>query len=139
MQDGGSGPRRKSRSGDAQRRERCAGGRSARRAGGCHARHPAQGGRPIPHAEGVDAIPPELPALLRQEGHPELQAVQLDVAHGFGEQGLHRLEANIQPDNARCIASVRRLGFRREAFSPRYLRIGGEWRDHERWALPTDE
>jgi hypothetical protein len=102
-------------------------------------RHPAQGGRPIPHAEEVDAIPPELPALLRQEGHPELQAVQLDVAHGFGEQGLHRLEANIQPDNARSIASVRRLGFRREAFSPRYLRIGGEWRDHERWALPTDE
>jgi ribosomal-protein-alanine N-acetyltransferase len=34
---------------------------------------------------------------------------------------------------------VRRLGFRREGFSPRYLRIGAVWRAHERWALLTDE
>ena len=33
---------------------------------------------------------------------------------------------------------VRRLGFRREGMSPRYLRINGEWRDHERWALLAD-
>jgi [ribosomal protein S5]-alanine N-acetyltransferase len=67
------------------------------------------------------------------------EAVRLGVAYGFGELGLHRLEANIQPDNARSIALVRRLGFRREGFSPRYLRIGGVWRDHERWALLADE
>jgi [ribosomal protein S5]-alanine N-acetyltransferase len=67
------------------------------------------------------------------------EAVRLGVAYGFGELGLHRLEANIQPENARSIALVRRLGFRREGFSPRYLRIGGTWRDHERWALLADE
>ncbi|HEB3533278.1 GNAT family N-acetyltransferase [Burkholderia cenocepacia] len=61
----------------------------------------------------------------------------IDVA--FGELGLHRLEANIQPANHASIALVRRLGFRQEGFSPRYLRIGGEWRDHERWALLADD
>ena len=56
----------------------------------------------------------------------------------FREFGLHRLEANIQPDNVRSIQLVRRLQFRREGFSPRYLKIEGEWRDHERWALVAD-
>ena len=52
---------------------------------------------------------------------------------------LHRLGANIQPGNARSIRLVKRLGFRREGLSPRYLEIGGRWRDHERWALLREE
>jgi ribosomal-protein-alanine N-acetyltransferase len=52
---------------------------------------------------------------------------------------LHRVEANIQPNNAASIALVKRCGFRLEGFSPRYLKIAGEWRDHERWALLADE
>ena len=67
------------------------------------------------------------------------EAVRLASAHAFGALGLHRLEANIQPGNTRSIALVRRLGFRLEGFSPRYLRVDGEWRDHERWALLADE
>ncbi len=65
--------------------------------------------------------------------------VALVLRHAFSRAGLHRVEANIQPANARSIALVRRLGFRLEGFSPRYLRIGGEWRDHERWAILADE
>jgi [ribosomal protein S5]-alanine N-acetyltransferase len=67
------------------------------------------------------------------------EAVRLATVHAFQVLGLHRLEANIQPSNARSIALVKRLGFRLEGFSPRYLRMAGEWRDHERWALLADE
>lgn len=67
------------------------------------------------------------------------EAVRLATRFAFGAFGLHRVEANIQPDNLRSIALVRRLGFQREGFSPRYLRIGGKWRDHERWALLVDD
>ena len=57
------------------------------------------------------------------------------VCLAFGELKLHRLEANIQPGNEASIALVRSLGFAKEGYSPRYLKVGGEWRDHERWAI----
>jgi [ribosomal protein S5]-alanine N-acetyltransferase len=61
------------------------------------------------------------------------------ISDAFAGLGLHRLEANIQPDNSRSLAIVRRLGFKREGFSPRYLLIDGEWRDHERWAVLSED
>src|SRR5262245_9471836 len=65
-------------------------------------------------------------------------ALQKVVSDCFGKHGLHRLEANIQPDNAPSIRLVKRLGFRKEGFSEKYLKIGGRWRDHERWALTKE-
>ena len=67
------------------------------------------------------------------------EGMSLVIRYAFDEMKLHRLEANIQPENVASIALVRTLGFRLEGFSPRYLRINGEWRDHERWALLADE
>ena len=66
-------------------------------------------------------------------------AVRKTVDHAFTGLGLHRLEANIQPANQRSIALVKRVGFRKEGVSPRYLKIDGVWCDHERWALLADE
>ncbi len=67
------------------------------------------------------------------------EAMQLVLDLAFGPLALHRLEANIQPANAPSIALARRAGFRLEGFSPRYLLIGGRWRDHERYAITSDE
>jgi ribosomal-protein-alanine N-acetyltransferase len=63
------------------------------------------------------------------------EGLTLVIDDAFGALGLHRLEANVQPDNGASIRLVRRLGFRREGYSPRYLKINGRWRDHERWAI----
>jgi ribosomal-protein-alanine N-acetyltransferase len=57
------------------------------------------------------------------------------IRHAFHDAGLHRLEANIQPGNAASIGLVQSCGFAKEGFSPAYLKIGGKWQDHERWAL----
>lgn len=57
------------------------------------------------------------------------------LRHVFGPLELHRLEANIQPDNAPSIALVQSCGFLLEGYSPRYLKVAGRWRDHERWAV----
>ncbi|MGQ3053417.1 MAG: GNAT family N-acetyltransferase [Roseateles sp.] len=62
------------------------------------------------------------------------QALNDVVRHAFRHLGLHRIEANIQPDNAASIALARRCGFQLEGYSPKYLKIAGRWRDHERWA-----
>lgn len=64
-------------------------------------------------------------------------AAVLDKA--FGEHRLHRVEANIQPGNVASAGLVKGLGFRLEGHSPRYLQVGGKWRDHDRYALTREE
>ena len=65
--------------------------------------------------------------------------LELVLRHAFVDLDLHRIEANIQPGNHASIALARGAGFRREGFSRRYLKIGGRWRDHERWAILADD
>jgi ribosomal-protein-alanine N-acetyltransferase len=60
------------------------------------------------------------------------------IHHAFDELGLHRLEANIQPGNLASIGLARSTGYEYEGFSPRFLKIKGEWCDHERWAVLSD-
>lgn len=66
------------------------------------------------------------------------EGLQLLIDYAFGQLGLHRLEANIQPDNEPSVRLVESLGFVCEGYSPRFLMINGKWRDHERWALLAD-
>ena len=65
--------------------------------------------------------------------------MQLLLRRAFRELLLHRVEANVQPANLASAALVRRAGFVREGFSERYLKIGGRWRDHERWAIRAEQ
>lgn len=66
-------------------------------------------------------------------------AMPLVLRHAFRTLKLHRVEANIQPENRASLRLVRRVGFRKEGYSPRYLKIARRWRDHERWALLSEE
>ncbi len=66
------------------------------------------------------------------------EGLQLVIRHAFDHLELHRIEANIQPGNENSVRLVESLGFECEGYSPRFLRINGRWRDHERWALLAD-
>jgi ribosomal-protein-alanine N-acetyltransferase len=64
--------------------------------------------------------------------------IRLLFRHAFDELDLHRLEADIQPHNEASLRLVKRLGFRREGYSPEFILISGVWRDHERWAITSN-
>jgi ribosomal-protein-alanine N-acetyltransferase len=66
-------------------------------------------------------------------------AVALVCDHAFGAGGLHRLQADIRPENLPSQGLVERLGFRREGLLRRYLDIDGDWRDHYTYALLAED
>ena len=70
----------------------------------------------------------------RQKGFMS-KAFPLVLDYAFNQLDLHRIEANIQPENTTSIRFVARNGFRKEGFSPDYLYLNGAWKDHERWAM----
>jgi ribosomal-protein-alanine N-acetyltransferase len=66
-------------------------------------------------------------------------AMALAVDHAFGPGGLHRVEVNIRPENKPSRRVVEKLGFREEAYHPRYMHIDGGWRDHIGYALTAED
>jgi ribosomal-protein-alanine N-acetyltransferase len=66
-------------------------------------------------------------------------ALALSVDHAFRAGGLHRIEVNIRPENKASRRVVEKLGFREEAYHPRYLHIDGAWRDHIGYALTSED
>lgn len=67
------------------------------------------------------------------------EGLQLVLKHAFKKLKLHRVEANIQPGNRASIALVKRCGFVKEGFSRRFVKVCGQWKDHERWALLAED
>jgi [ribosomal protein S5]-alanine N-acetyltransferase len=67
------------------------------------------------------------------------EGLELVLRYAFSDLRLHRVQASIQPENERSIALVRGAGFRPEGLSLRYLKIGGRWRDHEHWAITSED
>ena len=67
------------------------------------------------------------------------EALHLVLRYAFENLKLHRIEANVQPENGNSKALLLRAGFRLEGFSPRYLKVLGRWRDHERWAIYRED
>jgi [ribosomal protein S5]-alanine N-acetyltransferase len=65
------------------------------------------------------------------------EGLGLVLRYAFTQLRLHRLDAAIQPGNHASLKLIRRLGFRREGYSPGMLFIDGAWRDHERWAITS--
>jgi ribosomal-protein-alanine N-acetyltransferase len=66
-------------------------------------------------------------------------AVALVCDHAFGPAGLHRVQADIRPENLPSQRLVERLGFQREGLLRRYLDIDGDWRDHLSYALLAED
>ena len=66
------------------------------------------------------------------------RAVGLVCEWGFGQAGLHRLEAATLVDNTASQTVLRRNAFTEIGLSPRYLFIAGAWRDHILFARTVD-
>jgi ribosomal-protein-alanine N-acetyltransferase len=71
------------------------------------------------------------------------EGVRTLLAIAFDDSGaglsLHRVQANIMPGNVRSLRIAEKLGFRREGFASRYLKIAGQWEDHVMYAVTREE
>lgn len=52
------------------------------------------------------------------------------IDHAFNELALNRIMANYMPDNQRSARLLSKLGFSREGYAEKYLRINDRWEDH---------
>jgi [ribosomal protein S5]-alanine N-acetyltransferase len=79
--------------------------------------------------------------VVRQGIGTEAVTALLDVAFAPPPcgAGLHRVQANIIPENAPSLRLAEKVGFRREGFARAYLQIAGQWRDHVMFAKVAEE
>lgn len=66
-------------------------------------------------------------------------ALAMGVDHCFRSVGLHRVEANVRPENHASRRVVEKLGFREEGLRRRYLHIAGAYRDHICYAITVED
>jgi len=82
---------------------------------------------------GYYAFQPQAGKGLMREG------LMLVLRHAFRKLKLHRIEANIQRTNRPSQALAKSCGFVREGFSRRLAKVCGRWKDHERWAILSED
>lgn len=63
------------------------------------------------------------------------EALPLALKRAFTQLRLHRVEADVLPENRASKRLLRKCGFSLEGLSREYAHVAGRWRDHERWAL----
>jgi [ribosomal protein S5]-alanine N-acetyltransferase len=79
-------------------------------------------------------------AFVPHEGRGLMkEGVRLTLRHAFDGLRLHRVQANVQPENERSIQLLRSLGFVEEGYARRYLKVGGRWRDHLLFAILAED
>ena len=66
------------------------------------------------------------------------EGFDLVFRYAFRDLKLHRLEADIQPENKASLCFAEKVGFKREGFSIGLVCIKGSWKNHERWAISSD-
>lgn len=67
----------------------------------------------------------------RHEGQGLMfEALDAAVRYAFGPLDFHRVMANYIPRNERSARLLERLGFEKEGYAKRYLKIDGLWEDH---------
>ncbi|MDA8314833.1 MAG: GNAT family protein [Actinomycetota bacterium] len=67
------------------------------------------------------------------------EAVVVVLAFAFDSIALHRVEISIIPRNHASLRVVEKLGLRSEGIARRYLEIDGEWEDHAKFAITSEE
>ena len=67
------------------------------------------------------------------------ETVRAAVQFAFTTLGLHRLEAACLPSNIASARVLEKAGFKHEGRARRYLKINGQWQDHDLFALLHDD
>ena len=67
------------------------------------------------------------------------EAVVVTLQFAFESLGLHRVEISIIPRNQSSRRVVEKLGIRMEGVAERFLEIDGNWEDHARYAITSEE
>jgi [ribosomal protein S5]-alanine N-acetyltransferase len=67
------------------------------------------------------------------------EAVRIILDLAFDELQLHRVQAAVMPRNIASKRILEKTGFKKEGYSPRYLKINGSWEDHEIYAITKED
>jgi ribosomal-protein-alanine N-acetyltransferase len=58
------------------------------------------------------------------------EALKLALEIGFKDLKFHRITAGVNPTNVASLKVLEKVGFVREGYARKNLRVGGEWCDH---------